>query len=117
MKVIIAGSRDITDESLVVAAIKEAKKAGIVVTEVVCGLAKGVDQIGLDLARRYNIKYSTFTADWNTFGKKAGALRNIQMGDYADALIAVRKNNSRGTTHMIEYMKKLGKPVYVKDIT
>ena len=54
-----------------------------------------------------------FEADWGTHGKKAGILRNIEMGDYADALIAFHDSESKGTKHMIEYMKSLGKPVRV----
>lgn len=35
------------------------------------------------------------------------------MAGYADALIAIWDGKSRGTAHMIETMKKLGKPTFV----
>lgn len=35
------------------------------------------------------------------------------MGDYADACIAFWDGVSSGTKHMIEYMKKLQKPVKI----
>ena len=56
----------------------------------------------------------------NAYGKynaKAGIDRNEQMGDYAEALIAVWDGYSRGTKHMIGYMKGLGKEVFVYDIS
>lgn len=113
MKVIIAGSRTITDYNLVVQAIKE---SGFTITEVVCGLAKGPDTLGEKYAIEHNIPIAYFPADWSGKGRAAGPLRNEQMGDYADALIAVYDGNSRGTKHMIYYSKKKGLLVYVKNI-
>lgn len=51
----------------------------------------------------YNIKY--FYADWDLYGKSAGYKRNIEMGNYADALIAFWDYKSKGTKHMIDYAK------------
>ncbi len=113
MKVIIAGSRNITDYNLVVKAVKE---SGFTITEVVCGLAKGPDTLGEQYAIEHNIPIAYFPADWNGKGRAAGPLRNEQMGNYADALIAVWNGKSRGTKHMIYYSKKKGLMVYVKNI-
>lgn len=120
MKVIIAGSRDFTDEYEVHEAffdalnqfkIKDSKDI-----EIVSGGAKGVDKFGEIIAEAYGFKLTVFKADWKTHGRRAGPLRNIQMGDYADILVAIRKNNSKGTTHMINYMLELGKPVFVTEV-
>jgi hypothetical protein len=110
MKVIIAGSRDITDHSEVSAAIRN---SGFNVTEVVSGRAPGVDSIGEALARLHGMAVKEFPADWNKHGRAAGPIRNRQMAEYADALIAVWDGQSRGTKNMIETMKKMGKKVYV----
>jgi hypothetical protein len=117
-KIIIAGSRDITDWEMVIKAVNlsgffEDDDEEI---EIVSGGAKGVDKIGEYISHCSGYGLKIFPADWDTHGKKAGILRNIQMGDYADKLVAIRKDNSRGTTHMIEYMRKLGKPSFVLDI-
>ena len=40
-------------------------------------------------------------------------IRNHEMVEYADALVAVWDGKSRGTQHMILNMQKTGKPVYV----
>jgi hypothetical protein len=110
MKVIIAGSRQIVptvqeiDEQLGL--------AGYAVTEEVCGGAFGVDVAGKAWAEMRHIPITTFLADWSR-GKGAGPTRNIQMADYADALLAIWDGQSRGTSHMITTMQRVGKPVWV----
>lgn len=108
MKLIIAGGRDFEGLILMDRSIKWEK-----VTEVVCGEAKGADTLGKQLAINHKIPVKSFPADWGKNGKAAGPIRNIEMGDYADALIAFWDGKSKGTKHMIEYMKKLEKPVKV----
>ncbi len=110
MKVIIAGGRDIEDCDPVQTAITE---SGFKITEVVSGGARGVDKSGEALAALHGMPCKVFPADWNKNGKAAGPIRNRQMADYADALIAVWDGQSRGTKNMIETMRKLGKPVHV----
>lgn len=110
MRVIIAGSRTITDLETVVRCIEE---SGFELREVVSGTAKGVDQLGEQWARALGIPIARFPADWETHGKRAGYLRNIDMGEYADALIAVWDGESKGTKHMIDIMNSLNKPVYI----
>jgi hypothetical protein len=39
------------------------------------------------------------------------------MGNYADKAIIGIKDQSKGSTQMAAYMKKLGKEAYVKDYT
>ena len=114
MKTIIAGSRDITNPKHLHDALDE---IDFDITEVVCGLADGVDTMGLDFAIDYKVPYKTFPADWEKYGRKAGPIRNVQMGDYADALIAIWDGKSRGTKHMIEYakQKKLKTVVFILD--
>lgn len=113
MKVIIAGSRDLTAMALVVQAIE---KSGFKITEVVCGEAKGPDTLGRIWAEGNNIPVASFPAAWRVDGRynpRAGFDRNEKMGDYAEAAICVWDGKSGGTKHMINYMKKLGKPCYV----
>ena len=81
-------------------------------TEVVSGRAKGPDTFGEWWALSHGSAIKFFPVDWK-LGPKAGFIRNEQMGDYADALIAFWDGKSGGTKHMIEYMMKLGKPIRV----
>jgi hypothetical protein len=54
-----------------------------------------------------------FPADWDTFGKGAGFIRNTKMAEYSDALIAIWDGTSRGTAHMIRTAWRKGILVYV----
>ena len=110
MKVIVAGSRHGFVARNVFEAIAESK---FTITEVVSGGARGVDKDGEYFARNNNIPIKQFIPDWDGLGKKAGILRNKEMGDYADALVAVWDGQSKGTKHMIDYMQSLNKLVYV----
>ncbi len=110
MKVIIAGSRSIDDMSLLEEAVEQFGRDKI--TTVVCGMARGADLLGKEWAEHNAIDIVRFPADWS-LGKRAGFVRNEQMGRFADALIALWDGKSRGTAHMIRTMKALRKPVLV----
>lgn len=111
MKVIIAGSRSITDSDSVAIAVILSQFSPI--TEVVCGMADGVDLLGKRRAEEKGIPVAEFPADWKRHGRRAGILRNQQMAEYADALIAVWDGESRGTAHMIKAAQWEGLKVYV----
>ena len=59
------------------------------------------------------IDFTEYPADWKTHGKRAGFLRNIEMVDTADAVIAIWDGVSRGTKHSIDYARKQGKEVFI----
>ncbi len=109
MKTIIAGSRSLHDYDAVCKAIENSL---FDITEVVSGTANGVDRMGEIWASENGIPVKRFPADWNRHGKAAGPIRNQQMGDYAEALIAIT-TGSPGTRNMIEYAKKKGLKVFV----
>ena len=113
MKVIIAGGRDITDYSLVSSALAE---SGFIPTEIVSGMAPGVDTLAVQYAQENNLPLQQFWAEWNFYGKSAGPIRNRKMAEYGDALIAIWDGESRGTKNMIEEATKRGLKVYVKRI-
>lgn len=125
MKVIIAGSRGVTDLAQIYDAVVASK---FDVTEVVSGTAKGVDKLGEVYASQTLIPVKRFPAQWKDlevpgavikqgqygpYNALAGFHRNQRMAEYADALIAVWNGTSNGTKHMIEYMYKCEKPVFV----
>jgi hypothetical protein len=47
-----------------------------------------------------------FPANWVEHGRAAGPIRNGQMADYADALIAVWDGKSKGTGNMINQARE-----------
>lgn len=112
MKVIIAGTRQASflDTRR---AMQTFPKLMDRITEVVCGECRGPDTYGKRWAKDEGIPVRSMPANWNQYGNAAGPIRNEQMGDYADALLAVWDGYSKGTAHMINYMRSLNKPVYV----
>lgn len=110
MRTIIAGSRGVTDYTLVEEAVAQ---SGFTITEVVSGCARGVDKLGEEWASLHQVPVKRFPANWDLLGKSAGFIRNEEMGDYADALIAVWSYGSHGTKHMIEVATKRGLKVSI----
>lgn len=112
MKTIIAGSRSINDYYFVKLAIELSK---FQITEIVSGCAKGPDSLGERYGTENHIPIKKFPANWN-IGKQAGILRNIEMGNYAECLICIYDGKSHGSKHMIDYMEKLNKPIFILEV-
>jgi hypothetical protein len=110
MKVIIAGSRNINIPGPVGRAI-EASKLNI--KEIIIGNARGVDTLAENYAGRKELPVKLFPAEYDKYGKPAGAIRNQQMAEYADALIVIWDGQSSGTKSLIKMMNKLNKPVHL----
>ena len=107
MKVIIAGGRDFTNyEVLRNACDYYLQRKHHEEIEIVSGRARGVDQMGERYAKERGFKIKYFPAEWSRYNKSAGYIRNKQMAEYADALIAFWDGKSRGTKHMIELAKQ-----------
>jgi len=100
MKVIVAGSRGWTDYDTVRSTL-DIVTEGAKNLEVVSGTARGVDQMGERYASERGLPCTRFPAEWRRYGKRAGYLRNEQMADYADTLVAFWDGKSPGTEHMI----------------
>ena len=109
MKVIVAGGRDFTDYKLTCKVLSKLKHP----FELVCGEARGADNLGKRYAVENNLKIHSFPADWNRFGKSAGYIRNKQMAKFAEGLIAFWDGKSKGTKHMIDLAKQYGLKILV----
>lgn len=112
MKLIIAGSRN-APSNLADQIDYLVEAHGWDVTEVVSGTAFGPDRWGETWATSKGFPVRRFRPDWTLFGKRAGIVRNKQMAEYGDALIAFWDFESRGTKNMIEEMKQRDKPVSI----
>lgn len=75
------------------------------INEVICGGARGVDDIGARWAALNDITIKHFPADWS-LGKSAGPKRNRDMAIYANhyngGLILVWDGQSRGSANMLQ---------------
>lgn len=118
MRIIIAGSRDVENPlaKVTLAMMEALGKWDLTyyeVSTILSGTCRGIDRAGEDWAYLNHVRVSQFPADWNTHGKKAGYMRNFEMADHADALVAIWDGNSRGTKHMIDIATKRGLKVHV----
>jgi hypothetical protein len=111
MKVIIAGTRTCNDKDLVWKVLNESK---FEITELISGGAQGVDSLGEAWARSKNIPVHQYKPHYAIENPRvAPLLRNTDMARDGEALIAIWKDQSRGTAHMISCMEKAGKPVEI----
>ena len=114
-KLLIFGSRSITDMHHVKEAYQEANLEAI---EIVSGGAEGVDALAEQLALSLQLPFRKFKADWKTQGKAAGMIRNGVMVDYCTQGIGIWDGRSKGALNTIQRLeKKLGHRPYVKVVT
>ena len=79
----------------------------------VSGGARGPDTLGVLWARDNGIEIKEFLPDWDKYGKSAGFIRNTQIVEAADLVIAFWDGVSRGTKDSIDKAEKMGKRVAV----
>lgn len=107
-KVIIAGSREYHDyHHLSMACDFILKELSDVPIEIVSGGAPGADTLGEKYAYERGYSITRFPADWEVYGRAAGPIRNREMAEYADALIAFPVGKSPGTRNMIKQAREL----------
>lgn len=116
MKVIIAGSRSVTDYFQVYSAIVHSSLEFSDITEVVSGTALGVDKLGEVYATKHNVPIKRFLAQWSKHGKSAGFKRNAEMAKYADYAVIVWDGKSNGAWNMRNQMELAAKPYYLHTI-
>jgi hypothetical protein len=121
VKIIIAGSRDITDYSVIENGMKKVSEKylnGVLPhgLTILSGCARGVDTLAIQWAETHNANVHKYPANWNHFGKSAGYRRNDQMAKHGDMLVAFWDKKSKGTKHMIECAQQKKIPVHIFEI-
>lgn len=108
-KVVIAGSRSFEDYSYAEPHIIEALKGRFPSdVEIVSGGARGADKVGEEFAKKFKMSLKRFPADWKTHGKSAGHIRNLEMAEYADAVLLFWDGHSKGTLSMKTFSENAG---------
>lgn len=83
--------------------------------EIVSGACpSGADYLGEKYAAERGFSVRLFPADWQQYGRRAGAVRNRQMAQYGNALIAFWDGKSKGTKIMIDEARAAGIIVCIK---
>lgn len=114
-KVIIAGGRDFFDYNLLREKVNNIliEKRATHKIVIVSGCARGADTLGMRYASENIFDVEEYPAEWDKYGKKAGYMRNIEMAENANALIAFWDGKSKGTKHMIDIATERNLPIRV----
>jgi hypothetical protein len=112
IRLIVAGSRTITDEAFVFNEIQKMieeltlqNPSEIIIVE---GEAPGVDRLAKIYAQMAGLKYRSMRADWERYPKMAGFISNQFQAMYSTHLLALIEKDSPGTKDMIERASKEG---------
>jgi hypothetical protein len=107
MKIAIVGSRDFPNLALVRRFVSELPKDTIIVS----GGARGVDREGELAAYDAGLATHIIFADWKTYGKEAGPIRNAAIVKTADKIVVFWDGRSPGTANVLGLARMSGKPV------
>lgn len=110
MKVAVVGSRSFEDYALLKKTLDELYPN---ITLIVSGGARGADSLSEQYAKEEGIRTLIFKPDWEKHGRAAGFIRNRDIVENADMVIAFHDGQSKGTANSIEIAKRLGKKLLV----
>lgn len=108
MKLAIVGSRSFDDYNTMVKFINENYNIDDI-THVVSGGAKGADKLGEQFAREFDKELIIFPADWKTYGRRAGFVRNVDIIKNCDECVCFWDGKSHGTKHDIDLCEEMNK--------
>jgi hypothetical protein len=113
MVVLVCGSRHYKDYQRVYDSLKSLQDVSLVIT----GGCRGADALASRAAQALGYPVQEFPADWKSFGKAAGPIRNQKMLDIGrpDMVIAFHENweQSKGTKDMVLRTIQLDIPLEV----
>lgn len=111
-KLLVCGSRTITNVSWIFSEIeKYISESNLQYSDIhiIEGSAKGVDKIAKQFADDRNIPVIEMPADWKSYGRAAGPIRNEQMVRLCDQCLILWDGKSRGTKNDIDLCDKYNK--------
>ena len=106
MKVGIIGSRGFKDYNILNEKLKDIETE---IKVVISGGAPGADRLAEKWAKEHGKSLTVYPADWLTYGKSAGYIRNADIVKNSDKIIAFWDGESKGTKHTINLCKKNNK--------
>jgi predicted Rossmann fold nucleotide-binding protein DprA/Smf involved in DNA uptake len=83
------------------------------VKEIISGGAKGADKLAEVYAEENNLNIRIFLPDWEKHGRAAGPIRNRQIIQNSDYIVAFWDGKSPGTKSSINIAKELNKPISI----
>lgn len=109
MKLLIVGSRSITDFDLSPYITKD-------ITAIISGGADGIDSLAEAYADLHRISKYILRPRYDIYGRGAPLKRNEEMVDMADAILIIWDGRSKGTQYTLKYARKRNKPVTLVDL-
>ena len=100
-RVVVAGSRNFDDYKRLSDEL-DRYLAGKQRVTIISGTARGADRMGERYAAEHGLKLEQFPAEWGIYHRGAGPIRNMQMVQSADAVVAFWDNKSSGTRNIID---------------
>jgi len=110
MRVLICGGRDFKDFDMLRREL-DGLHAERTFTEVIEGGAGGADTMGHDWAKLNDVPTICYLADWETYGRAAGPLRNQRMLDEGKPDLVITFPGGRGTADLVRRAKAVGIPI------
>lgn len=105
---LICGGRDFADQAMFDGAMGDLIRMRGLPRKVVHGAARGADSMADAWARRMAIDVSPCPADWTTYGRAAGPIRNQAMLDDHKPHLAVAFPGGNGTADMVRRAEAAG---------
>ncbi len=104
MKLLIVGSRSITDFDL-------SPYIPSDIDTIISGGACGIDTLAEQYADLHRLSKYIIRPRYELYGRAAPLKRNEQMVDMADAVLIILDSRSKGTRFTLNYTKKMNKPL------
>ena len=111
MKLGIVGTRTFTDYEYLKKKILRIYKIKDI-EEIVSGGAEGADTLAEQFAKEFDIPIKIYKPNWDKYGRKAGALRNVKIVNRSSVIIAFWDGKSPGTKITIDIAEKQKKQVH-----
>ena len=106
MKLLIAGSRSITDFDI-------SEYIPSDTSLIISGGANGVDTIAEEYADKKRISKLILRPRYDLYRRAAPLKRNDEMVQLCDKVLIFWDGISKGTKHTIDYANKIGKPIEI----
>ncbi len=106
MKIAIVGSRELGNISFA-----EELERHITLHScdaIISGGAKGIDSLAAQYARQHELELIEFRPDYAKNGRGATFIRNREIVDNSDMVVAFWNGTSKGTKYTIDYANKKG---------
>lgn len=111
MKVAVIGSRSFSDYERLE---KSLSSVNVTIDVIVSGGAKGADSLAAAYAKNHGIELLEFLPEYSRYGRAATIVRNRQIVDASDVVIAFWDGTSKGTKSSLDYARKNNKQVIIE---